>query len=81
MSIELLERGFEHLSVAFGCTGGQHRSVYFAERLARHIAERFPEVIVDLEHRERERWPGDGMAVSREAVGGEAVGGQPEKSL
>jgi aminoglycoside/choline kinase family phosphotransferase len=50
-------RGFSDLSVAFGCTGGQHRSVYFAERLARHVRERWPDVGVRLEHRERSRWP------------------------
>ena len=53
-----LTRGFSSLSVYFGCTGGQHRSVYFAERLARHLRERFPEVHVNLAHREEHRWPG-----------------------
>ncbi|MGA8300920.1 MAG: RNase adapter RapZ [Terriglobales bacterium] len=47
-------RGFQHLMVSFGCTGGQHRSVYLAEQLARHLrASEGVEVIIH--HRELER--------------------------
>ncbi len=48
-----LRRGFTDLTVAFGCTGGRHRSVYFAERLAAHLKER-PGLTVRLRHREQE---------------------------
>jgi aminoglycoside/choline kinase family phosphotransferase len=54
---EYLRRNFSSLSVAFGCTGGQHRSVYFAERLAAHIRHEFPQVNVVLVHREETAWP------------------------
>lgn len=47
-----LERGFTHLSIHFGCTGGQHRSIYAAEHTARHIHEKFG-VKVELIHREQ----------------------------
>ena len=47
-----LSRGFTHLMVSFGCTGGQHRSVYSAEHLAAHLHAKYGVRIV-LEHREQ----------------------------
>lgn len=47
-----LERGFTNLSICFGCTGGQHRSVYSAEHVARHLNEKFG-VRIQLIHREQ----------------------------
>jgi len=46
-------RGFKNLMVSFGCTGGQHRSVYLAEQLARHLRASGVEVIV--RHVEQEK--------------------------
>jgi len=48
------KRGFTDLTVAFGCTGGQHRSVFCAERLAAHLRT-IEGVHIDLQHRELER--------------------------
>ncbi|MEL7531069.1 MAG: RNase adapter RapZ [Bacteroidota bacterium] len=49
-----LKRGFTYLAVNFGCTGGQHRSVYCADRTAQFLSKKY-NVTVDLFHREQER--------------------------
>jgi UPF0042 nucleotide-binding protein len=43
-----------HLTIAIGCTGGRHRSVYIAERVARAIRESDFDVVVH--HRDKDRW-------------------------
>ena len=44
------QRDFTNLMVSFGCTGGQHRSVYAAEAMAKHISEKFPNVLYEINH-------------------------------
>jgi len=43
-----------HLGIALGCTGGRHRSVFVAERVAKGLIEAGHEVVVH--HRDKERW-------------------------
>jgi aminoglycoside/choline kinase family phosphotransferase len=47
--LKYIERGFTDLLVGFGCTGGQHRSVYCAEEMGSHLREKF-NVKVEIEH-------------------------------
>ena len=79
---EYLRRGFASLTVSFGCTGGQHRSVYFAERLAAHVRSDYPQVTVRLRHREESHWPRpeESPSESKEsaAAAGPPVGQSPE---
>lgn len=48
-----LGRGFKHLMVSFGCTGGRHRSVYCAERLAEHLRSKY-RIRINLKHLEQD---------------------------
>jgi RNase adaptor protein for sRNA GlmZ degradation len=50
---DYIKRGFTNLQVSFGCTGGQHRSVFAADSLARHLKNKF-KVKIELNHVEQD---------------------------
>jgi aminoglycoside/choline kinase family phosphotransferase len=52
---DYLQRGFGNLMINFGCTGGQHRSVYAAEQTARHLRNKY-KVKVKLSHTNSSNW-------------------------
>ena len=52
---DYIKRSFESLVINFGCTGGQHRSVYAAEATARHLRNKF-KVKINLHHTNTENW-------------------------
>jgi len=52
---DYVKRGFESLMINFGCTGGQHRSVYAADAVARHLKNKFG-VKIEVNHLNKENW-------------------------
>ncbi|MBP8766262.1 MAG: hypothetical protein KBH30_12150, partial [Ferruginibacter sp.] len=52
---DYIKRGFASLIINFGCTGGQHRSVYAAEALARHLKNKF-KVKMQVTHTNKKNW-------------------------
>lgn len=52
---EYLQRGFTNLQINFGCTGGQHRSVFLAQKLASYLIESY-KVDIAIMHTEQNNW-------------------------
>lgn len=52
---DYIKRDFKNLAINLGCTGGQHRSVYAAEAIARHLRNKFKVKII-LNHKNKENW-------------------------
>ena len=52
---DYIKRGFNNLMISFGCTGGQHRSVYAAEQTARHLKNKY-KVKVNIQHLNEMNW-------------------------
>jgi len=53
-----IERQFSHLMISFGCTGGQHRSVYCAENLAEYLKNKY-DINIIVYHIEQETLKGE----------------------
>jgi UPF0042 nucleotide-binding protein len=59
---DYIRRGKNSLMVSFGCTGGQHRSVYAADQMARHLRNKF-KVKIELKHcvQDEKKWVNDAV--------------------
>lgn len=55
---DFLARKFTNLEVNFGCTGGQHRSVYAADQIAKYLSNNYPSADVQVQHvvQEEKNW-------------------------
>lgn len=51
-----IERDFEHLQINFGCTGGQHRSVYAAEKAKEYLSREYPNISIIIKHLNEKNW-------------------------
>lgn len=60
---DYIKRGFSSLMISFGCTGGQHRSVYAADAVARYLRNKF-KVKIELNHFEQDIHETKGMDAS-----------------
>jgi len=64
---DYIKRGFSNLMINFGCTGGQHRSVYAAEQTARHLKNKY-KVKVKVQHLNECNWVKDIITNKQEAA-------------
>ncbi len=51
-----IQRDFAYLAIHFGCTGGQHRSVFAAIATQQFIQTHFPDITIHINHREQSAW-------------------------